>query len=81
MTNNVISRELIFTYEMDMLAHLVGYCLLLGYAIFLILRKRYIENIVLIVGFILFTAINMSISNYTKKDRLNIERQLLGHHN
>jgi hypothetical protein len=81
MTNNVMSKGLVFIDEMQVLTYFTGYCLLLGYAIFLILRKKYIENIVLIAGFILFIAVDLSISNYTKKERLSIERQLLEHHN
>jgi len=81
MTNNVISKEMIFLDEMKILSYFIGCCLLLGYSIFLTLRKRYIENVVLVAGFILFTTTDLSISNYTKKERLSIERQLLGHHN
>ena len=81
MTNNAMSKELVFLDEMNILVDLIGYCLLLGYAIFLILRKKYLENIVLIAGVILFIAIDLSISNYTKKERRSIERQLLEHHN
>lgn len=81
MTDNDMSKELVFIYEMKILGYFIGYCLLLGYAIFLTLRKRYVENVVLIGIFILFTAIDLSISNYTKKEVISIERQLLGHHN
>ncbi len=81
MTDKVMSKGLVFIDEMQILVYLIGYSLLLGYAIFLTLRKKYVENVVFISAVILFIAIQMCISNYTKKERIRIGRQLFEHNN